>query len=328
MLLKKIYSPIQDELKEVEQLISSCLSSKRDKFPLVSGGKRIRPALVLLSAKASQGKGSAKLNKALINIAAAVELVHNASLLHDDVLDRARLRHNQPTINSCFGDDVSITLGDYLYSIAFELLSHSANMKIIRSLSQAAKDMCEGELNQVCERDNLDLLKKQYILIIKQKTASLFAASCYCGSLMANTGKAYQEALKDYGLNFGIAFQIIDDYLDLTSEEKALGKAPGADIAAGEITLPVINLLENLPLEESRKLKKLLSFKKAGDALRSINKKIISSRAVQATKRDVSGYVSLAKKRITILENTPYKRSLVNLADYVAGRAFNIKVEV
>jgi len=258
--LNQIYRPIFGELKEVCNLIRASFKNSGNAsiaelgdFLMASPGKRIRPALVILSAKIARSRYSPATEKQLVKVASATELIHMASLLHDDVIDHSRIRHNKPTINSKRGRDVAIAFGDYLYSMAFELISECGNPDIVRCMSLATKEMCEGELTQVCERDNLDLLKRQYLIIIKKKTAALFAASCQAGGLLFSAQKPLQKALKGYGLHFGIAFQIIDDYMDLSGEQVVLGKMPGQDLEAGEMTLPFLNLLNSVTVRERAK---------------------------------------------------------------------------
>lgn len=332
MKLNQIYQPIEKELKEIERVLEVSLKQSKNQsilrignFLLESPGKRIRPALVILSAKVSLNRHSSLTSQRLIKIAAVIELIHMASLIHDDVIDHSSLRHNKPTINSRWGDDVSIALGDYLYSIAFELISACGNMDVLQCISSATMAMCEGELTQVCERDNLDLLKERYLLIVKKKTASLFAASCRAGSLLFGSSFALRSALKEYGLNFGIAFQIIDDYLDLVGEEKQLGKTTGQDVEAGEITLPLLNLLDSVSLGEREEIKTLLALKKKGDSLKRLKSKLFNYGAVHKTKNTILTYMASAKDRLNGLSDSPYKESLYALADFVVERGFNGK---
>ena len=328
--LKDIYKPIEKELKDVERLIDTCLSktdydsiSKVNRYVLESSGKRIRPALVILSAKAAgnhdpSSVGSSLLSNEsfLIKVAAAMELIHTASLIHDDVIDESALRHNKPTVNSLWGGDVSIALGNYIYSLAFEMITECRNLDIIQCVSSAVRIMSEGELLQICERDNLELLKDLYIVIVKQKTAALFAASCRSGTLISNTQESIQSAMKEFGMNFGIAFQIIDDHLDIVGQEQKLGKTPGQDLGLGEITLPILNLLESVPENQREKLKKLLAFKNDRKALQSIKSLIFQSSAVDKTEKAVMTYVGSARERIGVLSDSPYKDSLLNLTDF------------
>ena len=327
MQLKEIYQPICKELKEVERTLEKSLSRARNgsilkvnRFVLDTPGKRLRPALVILSAKASCGHKPSTVNYQLIKIASAIELIHTASLIHDDVIDHSDRRHNNQTVNSRWGEDVSITLGDYLYSLAFELISDSGNTDILGCISQAAKAMCEGELLQVLERDNLSLLREKYILIIKQKTASLFAASCQSGAIAANSPKPVREALADYGMNFGIAFQMIDDCLDLMGQGESLGKAPGQDIRMGEVTLPLLNLLKSVSPGQRARLKELLKSKDDG-CLEKIRRELNNSNALEAAREISQGYLDLAKERLKVLANSPARESLFGLGDYLFKRA-------
>lgn len=328
MKLTQIYRPIEKELIDVEQVLKIRLKSSRHKsileinnYLLDAGGKRLRPALVLLSAKASQGQ-SAISHKSLVSIAAAIELIHMASLIHDDVIDHAILRHNKPTINCRWDNEVSIAFGDYLYAVAFELISTCGNTDILQCISSATKAMCEGELLQICERDNLNLLKARYFVIIKKKTAALFAASCQAGALTSNPGKPLPRNLKEYGLNFGIGFQIIDDYLDLVGREELLGKTTGADLRVGELTLPVLYLLDKADTKESEKIKKLLSLcSQDKGAFNELRKRLANSSAGLKAKKEARFYTGKAKDQLKGLDKSLPKRSLLDLADYIVSRS-------
>lgn len=320
MELKEIYQPIRKELVEVERILESYLYESKNqsilkinRFLLESPGKRIRPALVILSAKASCSQHSMALRHNLIKIASAIELIHMASLIHDDVVDHSYLRHNKPTVNSKWGQDVSIALGDYLYSLAFKLISKCGNADILDCVSSAAKAMCSGELIQIVERDNVSLLKERYLLIIKKKTAALFAASCQSGALLAKSPRFIQSALKRYGLNFGIAFQIIDDYLDLTATTEELGKPSGLDLTMGELTLPF------LLLSESRR-KRLLSIKNTRRDLNLIKEALDKSGALLETRQIIDNYITKAKEWLGACYDSEYKDGLLNLADFINKR--------
>jgi octaprenyl-diphosphate synthase len=332
--LKDIYQPISGQIKEVERLIASALNKTRNEtileinhYLLASGGKRIRPALVILSAKAALGKESSELEDKLVKIASGLELIHIASLIHDDIIDKASLRHNRSTVNCKWGEGVAIALGDYVYSAAFELISQCGSTDIVNCISSAAKAMCEGELTQVKNRDDFESSKDQYLITVKNKTAALFAASCQAGGLLFSKDKVYVGALRDFGLNFGIAFQIIDDYLDIMGTEQDVGKTIGQDIKVGELTLPVIQLWENSSQKEKLELKDLLlSLSKEssnGKFLDKIREKIATSGAASKTKETVASFTSLAKDRIGVLPSSAYKRSLLNLADFIYQRGFN-----
>jgi geranylgeranyl pyrophosphate synthase len=287
-------------------------------YLLEASGKRIRPALVILSEKAaSGGKNISSSYDELVMIATAVELIHMASLIHDDVLDKAAMRRGKPSINAKWGDDISITLGDYIYSKAFELIGRCKNRDIFACVSEAIYVMCEGELTQICQRNNLDLSKNSYMAIAKKKTASLFAACCHAGTIIGNHSRVLQTALKEFGLNLGMAFQIIDDCKDIVCEEKMLGKRPGQDFIAGDVTLPFLTLRDIVSQDKREELQNLLQSEIDRDSLAKIRKMFINSGAADLTKRTALSYVDRAKQKLAELENSDYKRSLNHLADYI-----------
>ena len=329
MELERIYTPVRGDLDTVESVLKDCLTATGDasmsevgRYVLESGGKRVRPALVLLSAKASGGETPASCGEHLIDLASAVELIHMASLLHDDVVDNARLRHHNPTINSKWGDDISIALGDYLYSLAFELISRCDDPSIVRCMSAATKTMCEGQLLQIWERKNLELSMERYVHIVEKKTAALFAASAQVGGSLGREDEEFRTALGDYGLNLGVAFQIVDDYLDLIGDETRMGKEPGQDIAAGEATLPILVLREFIPEDERQALAALLDSPSGEDALGVIREKLLTSGAARKTQDTAIAYVDSAKKSLDVLSESVYKASLLGLADFVLERGF------
>ena len=338
MNFEEIYQPIADELKTVESFLASAIKESKNpsilamsNFLLGSPGKRIRPALVILSEKAaSAGTRStcpAPVRSAetsncdtLIRIAAAMELIHMASLIHDDVLDKAPRRHNKPSVNARWPEDVSIALGDYIYSKAFQLIGKCKNPEIFSCISEAIYVMGEGELTQVCQRGNLDLSQDSCLVIVKKKTASLFAACCQAGTIVDNHNLPVQVALKEYGLNFGIAFQIIDDCKDLTSEEKTLGKLPGQDIAAGDMTLPLSTLLDVISKAQREELKNLLQSRINDTSLKRIRAMLVDSNALSKTQKVAASYINCAKERLEALADSDYKDSLSRLADCVIAR--------
>lgn len=325
MQLKEIYRPIAKELSEVERMIDSNIRSSGNRsilmlgsYLLHSGGKRLRPALVTLSAGAVMSDKPAQILNQVIKVASAIELIHMASLIHDDVVDHSAIRHNKPTINAKWGEDVSLILGDYLYSLGFDLISSCDNPDVLSCIVQAGRTMCEGELIQVCERDNLNLLKKHYITIVKNKTANLFAASCQAGVLTVDRNAKAKDMLKDYGLNFGIAFQIADDSMDLIGNLKGLGKDPGADFKMGELTLPFLNIIS--VHKDKKKIYKLIADKKSEKAFEELRRIFVNSGAMAKTKDEVAFYAEKAKKSLRGLEDSAFKESLSDLADYMVDR--------
>lgn len=325
MQLAEIYQPIESELRRVEDMLAERLGksgrgviSEINCYLLSAKGKRLRPALAILSARASLKRQDTVPLRRMAKLAAALELIHIASLVHDDVIDKSDLRHNNPTINSRWGDDVSIAVGDYLYSEAFRLISDCGSPDIIGCISSAIKAMCEGELIQVCERDNLKLLKERYIIIVKKKTAALFAASCQAGTMLVSDDRQIRDSLKEYGLNFGIAFQMWDDCMDLIGDVKTLGKIPGADFKMGELTLPMLKLLSL----EKDKDRIMLLLKRSDDsrAFKKTREMFISSAALIKAKEDISEYVYKAKNSLDKLAASCFKDNLFALADYFCDK--------
>jgi octaprenyl-diphosphate synthase len=325
MKLEEIYEPIADDLESVERFLTLSIKESKNHsiltmsdYLLETSGKRIRPALVILSEKAaSAGKNISRSNNELVMIATAVELIHMASLTHDDVLDKAAMRRGKPSINAKWGDDISITLGDYIYSKALELIGKCKNPDVFACISEAIYVMCEGELTQVCQRNNLDLSENSYMVIAKKKTASLFAACCHAGTIIGNHGRVLQTALKEFGLNFGMAFQIMDDCKDIVCEEKMLGKRPGQDFIAGDVTLPFLTLRDIVSRDKRQELENLLQSKIDRDSLAKIRRMFINSGAADLTRKTALSYVDRAKQKLAELENSDYKRSLNHLADYI-----------
>ncbi|MBI5400139.1 polyprenyl synthetase family protein [Candidatus Saganbacteria bacterium] len=247
MELKKIYRPIARELRQVEKKLQRLFDNVDDDFIASLGnyvvrkpGKRLRPALALLSAKFGRGEPAKK----IVDLAVAIELIHIATLVHDDVIDNAKLRRGQPTVNVKFGRDAAILLGDYLYTLAFNRVTAINSSEITTSLLQTARTICQGEIRQLWNsaRSAADVKFPEYIKIAADKTAALFAACCETGGIIGRVKKDKLQALKKYGYNLGISFQIVDDCLDLVGTEAALGKTVSLDAGNGRMTLPLIYL--------------------------------------------------------------------------------------
>lgn len=328
--LAQIYQPIEEDLTCVEGVLKNRLHTqyaslcRLNDYVLSWGGKRLRPALVMLSARSLSEK---PLNKEernlLVLLGAAIELIHTASLIHDDIIDDSPLRRNKPAIHSRWGREAAIAFGDYVYAKAFELVASCDYPDVLSCVASAASAMCEGQLFQVLERDNLKLDKNDYLVIVKKKTARLMAACCRSAALIINKkAKTEQEALAGYGLNFGIAFQIVDDYMDIIGNE-TLGKVTGQDIAMGELTLPLYDLLDSMETEEKEALKKLiLNHTLSNKALSDIREKILNKKIFLKTKKKVESYIGRSKHNLGILKESSYKKSLFSLADYVVERGF------
>src|ERR1043165_6128590 len=247
---KRIFDPISSELRSVEEEFERQARSNIQVIAYIgdhlrrSGGKRVRPALTILSNYAVGGDGS---NYSSIRMATVMEFLHTATLVHDDVIDKAETRRNRPSINSEFGNQTAVLMGDWLYMSAFETSLAERSLPILDILTAVTRKMTEGELLQLTLLGRTDVTEEQYFDVIARKTAYLFSACCEIGALLGGATSKQQSAMRDYGMNVGVAFQLIDDLLDFTSSEDVLGKPAGADLIEGKVSLPLIFLLQRDP---------------------------------------------------------------------------------
>lgn len=279
--IDSIFGPITSELAQVEdELKIACDQSEgilRDssRYVLLSGGKRLRAALVLFCAlTAPKFRTRKSMANSAVKAAVAVELIHAATLVHDDLIDRGVIRRLKPAVNIEFGEDVAVLLGDYLYAKAFHYLAQIRDEQIISWIAESAKEMCEGELDQLKHRYDANLTLEQYFSFIERKTASLIAASARVGAHLARLPKTKIDQLYRFGLNIGIAFQIIDDLLDIVGSEKKIGKTLRADTGNGKLTLPTILLLKETSVHEKNEfLRNFWSMNPDWDFIQALLKK-------------------------------------------------------
>ena len=253
----ELKSSLEEKLFLVEERIKTKLSSKVDlvdemtKYQIKTGGKRLRALLTLGSAKlCGYTKGTRD-----VNLAASVELIHAATLMHDDVIDNGKVRRGEKTLNSIWGNQSSILVGDYLLSRCFEMMVEDGNLEVLKLLSSTSAEISQGEVLQLQHQGEVDMLEEIYLKIISAKTASLFSAATKVGSILANKENKIKEALEFYGKNLGLTFQIADDTLDYNSELKFFGKEIGNDFYEGKITLPIILLYQKANLNEKQEIK-------------------------------------------------------------------------
>jgi octaprenyl-diphosphate synthase len=243
---KRIFSPIVAELTQVEAEFKRQARSNVQVIDYLgdylreSGGKRVRPALTILSTYAVGGDSS-RYN--MIRMATVMEFLHTATLVHDDIIDGADTRRNRPTVNSLYGNETAVLMGDWLYMSAFETSLAERSLPILDILTRVTRKMTEGELLQLTTLGRTDLTEQQYLDVIQRKTAYLFSACCEVGAILGNAGDTEQKALAEYGMNLGMAFQLTDDLLDFTSTDDRLGKSAGVDLLGGKVTLPLIDLM-------------------------------------------------------------------------------------
>ncbi|MFN2512209.1 MAG: polyprenyl synthetase family protein [Pyrinomonadaceae bacterium] len=244
---KRIFSLIAAELGQVELEFERQAQSNVEVIAFLgdylraSGGKRVRPALTILSNYAVGGEG-ARYNS--IRMATVMEFLHTATLVHDDIIDDADTRRDRPTVNALYGNETAVLMGDWLYMSAFETSLAERSLPILDILTAVTRKMTEGELLQLNLLGRTDVTESQYLDVLQRKTAHLFSACCEVGAMLGGAGETQRQALADYGVNLGTAFQLVDDLLDFTATDDVLGKASGVDLIAGKVTLPLIYLLE------------------------------------------------------------------------------------
>ena len=320
---RRIFSVIAAELEQVEAEFERQAKSNVQviaylgDYLRVSGGKRVRPALTILSNYAVGGEGS-RYNS--IRMATVMEFLHTATLVHDDIIDAADTRRNQPTVNALFGNDTAVLMGDWLYMSAFETSLAERSLPILDILTHVTRKMTEGELLQLTILGDADVSEEQYLDVLKRKTAYLFSASCEIGSILGGATAEQQASLRDYGLNLGTAFQLIDDLLDFTSSEDALGKAAGADLLGGKVTLPLIYLMQSEP--SAREWVHRVLRDRTYDAVSQTDllEAIARTGALERARTRALEYAENARLALSGLADSEYSEALRAIPTYVIER--------
>lgn len=315
--MDQIAGPLAEVDRMFERELQSDLRCVSDLIKHVSRfrGKMLRPVLVLLS-----GQAVGELSSAHTTIATVVEMVHMATLVHDDVLDEADMRRRGATINHLKGNEAAVMLGDYLISHSYHLCSSLEDQFAARTIARTTNQVCEGELLQLHNRDNLDLDEETYVAIVSRKTAALIAASCFLGARFAGADDDTARKLDKFGLSLGIAFQIQDDILDLIGNPREVGKTLGIDVEKRKLTLPVIHFLRSAPADHQELCRSLLA---SGEhnASERIRHLIAPTGSIAYARDRAARLVERAKRSIADLPDTPAKRSLLAMADFVIERS-------
>jgi octaprenyl-diphosphate synthase len=280
------------------------------------GGKRLRPILVLLAAQACGYRGSDH-----VLLAAVVEFIHTATLLHDDVVDESDLRRGRKTANALWGNAASVLVGDFLYSRSFQMMVEADDMRVMRILADTTNRIAEGEVLQLLNVHNPDIDEAAYLRVIERKTAVLFAAATRLGALLGGVAPAQEEAFAEYGLNLGFAFQIADDVLDYVSDAGTLGKNIGDDLAEGKATLPLIYAIERAPAAQAASLRRAIETGGL-DSLDNIVGAIRDTGAIERTRRHAQHYADAAKAALSAAPSGNARDALLVLADYALNRNF------
>tara|TARA_B100000886_G_scaffold24402_1_gene15621 strand:+ start:1155 stop:2168 length:1014 start_codon:yes stop_codon:yes gene_type:complete len=316
---------LSEKLQRVENLIQLKLKSdvnlieKMSNYHLSSGGKRLRALLTLESAKLTGHKE----NNRDINLAACVELIHSATLLHDDVIDESELRRGVKTTNSIWGNQSSILVGDYLLSRCFEMMVEDGDLEVLKLLSSTSAKIAQGEVLQLQHQGEADLLEETYIDIINLKTASLFSAATKTGACLSRSNDKEKKALESYGRNLGLAFQIADDALDYYAKEKLFGKEIGKDFFEGKVTLPLITIFQKGNTEEREFLKEIMKKNKRTEKdFKETLALIYKYKAVEATFKKAEYFVNVSFDALAIFPDTKDKKILQNLTSFSLNRSF------
>lgn len=320
MPIQRLRMLVNDDLAAVQQLISLKTQSEIKlindlaQHLVQSGGKRLRPLLVLLSSKACDYQGQDH-----IILATMIEFFHNATLLHDDVIDESALRRGRKTANTIWGSKASILMGDYLFTQYSQLMLEVGDLKIMRMLTDIAYQIGRGEIRQLSNRHNSALSRNEYFEVIHSKTSLLFAAAAALGALISKACDETQQALYTFGLHVGNAFQLIDDALDYCSDAQTIGKNIGDDLADGKLTLPLLHALEHGTPEQQAKIKTSIE-QGSLEHLPEILESIDSTGAIAYTRSIAAAEIEKALSALDILPDSPYKKGLVELAEYSIGR--------
>nr|WP_323848012.1 polyprenyl synthetase family protein [Nitrogeniibacter mangrovi] len=279
-----------------------------------SGGKRLRPALVLMTAKAAGYEGTAH-----HELAAVVEFIHTATLLHDDVVDESELRRGAQTANAMFGNAASVLVGDFLYSRAFQMMVSVGSMRIMEVLADATNVIAEGEVLQLLNCHDADVAIDDYLRVIRYKTAKLFEAAARLGGILGQLPRDAEDGLADFGMHLGTAFQLIDDVLDYSGAEVATGKHLGDDLAEGKPTLPLIHVMQHGTDAQATLVRRAIE-EGGRDAFADVHRAILDTGALEATRQFARREVELAKNALDAVPSSLFKDRLLELSDFAVGR--------
>lgn len=322
--IKELISLVDDDMRVVTELITTNLDSdvalinQLGAYIVQAGGKRLRPVALLLAAKACNPEFT-EVETDQCALAAIVEFIHTATLLHDDVVDESEMRRGRDTANEVFGNAASVLVGDYLYSRSFQMMVGVGSMRVMEILSRTTNQIAEGEVMQLINCGSAETTEQQYMQTIQSKTAILFEAATKLGAVATHQARPVEEAMAAYGLHLGTAFQLIDDVLDYTAEAETMGKNIGDDLAEGKPTLPLINAIERSSGAELKILVHAIT-NASRDNLSKVLTIIEQTGSLGYTARMAQEQAKLAKQSLTVLPESPFKDALSTLADFSASR--------
>jgi octaprenyl-diphosphate synthase len=335
--LALLFEPIRDDLRQVEREFAHHIQSQVALIPTIgnyvqdSGGTRIRPAVLLMAARLAgyagdspAGPGSSRPESredAAVLYASVIEFIHTATLVHDDIIDESQLRRGREAVHTRWGNHVTVLFGDFLYLKSMSLALTQDRLEIIRLLCDVTLRIVEGEIYQLTKNGVVDLTEEEHFDIMRRKTAYLFAGCAKIGGMLGPTSRDQQDALWDYGLNIGMAFQIADDLLDFTGEEVVLGKPVGGDLREGKVTLPIIHLLSRRDARAEALIRKVVEARDVTmEEWREIRALLVQARSIDYAQRIAGDYVERAKKALYAFPASDARDALMYLPDYVIAR--------
>ncbi|MGD0650286.1 MAG: polyprenyl synthetase family protein [Verrucomicrobiia bacterium] len=320
--LLKLLGPVCAELNRVEEVLAEQVHSgfapgvtDYIRYVLGGTGKRLRPALALLAAGAT-----GRIDEGHITLGVIVELIHVATLVHDDILDEAQLRHGHPTSNWRWGSEISVLLGDCLFAHSLRLAAAYPTTIVCRRISEATNTVCSGEILQTQRRFDLDLALEQYLDIINMKTGALFAVSCELGALLNAAPVKVVKSLHEFGSNLGIAYQIYDDCLDIFGQERQAGKSLGTDVKKGKLTLPYLLLLQHAGASSRQELGEMI-FRDEPSARTKLLSLVMGNGVMTESLLTIDKYIAQAEANLADLPSNVYSKTLSDLLGFIAGKS-------
>lgn len=320
--METVIALLKDEMQAVESQFKKNLASdvklvsQVGDYVLSSGGKRIRPMLLLLCARLCRYNGDKH-----IELAGVVEFIHTATLLHDDVVDSANLRRGNRSANSVWGNQASVLVGDFLFAKSFSVMVGSESLKILQILSDTTTQLAEGEILQLINTCDLEVDEPRYLQVVRDKTAILIAAACQVAGVLAGVDEAQEMALREFGLEIGTAFQLMDDALDYVADEEDFGKEKGHDLFEGKMTLPLIHAYSNSTELERVEISRIIEAEElVNQDLDYICALIDEKGGINYTRRKATERIERAKQQLNIFSDCEAKQALFTLADYVVSR--------
>lgn len=324
--IKSIIELVSDDMSKVTQAIGENLNSdvalinQLGAYIVQAGGKRLRPVALLLAAKATSIEDPQS-DRNQVLLAAIIEFIHTATLLHDDVVDESEMRRGRETANEVFGNAASVLVGDYLYSRSFQMMVEVGSMRVMEILSRTTNQIAEGEVMQLINCGSAETTEQQYMETIQSKTAILFEAATQLGAVITKQASPVEQAMAAYGLHLGTAFQLVDDILDYTADAKDMGKNVGDDLAEGKPTLPLINAIERSEGADKALLEDAIT-NASRDNLESVLAVIEKTGSLAYTARIARDQAKLAQQALNVLADSPYKQALLSLAEFSVERTF------